>query len=144
LDPFSGETRMNQRIVVHFQDGQIIKGNSHDIFPNKNIFHLNLLDQPVSAVPIEISVSQLKAIFFVKDFWGQKDRQKLKGFASGEKSPYGKKVVVQFKDKEKLYGFTQGYSADRPGFFLFPAEQQSNNEKIFVVRSFVTKIEFLD
>ncbi|HET6464572.1 MAG TPA: hypothetical protein VFH55_03060 [Nitrospiria bacterium] len=135
---------MNQRMVVHFQDGQIVKGNSHDFFPNKDVFHLNLLDQPPSEKPMEISVSQLKAIFFVKDFWGQKERKKRKGFAVGEKSPYGKKVVVQFKDKEQLYGFTQGYSATRPGFFLFPAEPQSNNEKIFVVRSFVTKIEFVD
>jgi len=135
---------MNQRMVVHFQDGQIVKGNSHDFFPNKDLFHLNLLDQPPSVKPMEISVSRLKAIFFVKDFWGQKDRQERKGFASGENSPYGKKVVVQFKDKERLYGFTQGYSASRPGFFLFPAEPQGNNEKVFVVRSFVAKIEFVD
>jgi len=135
---------MNQRMVVHFQDGQIVKGNSHDFFPNKDVFHINLLDQPPSEKPMEISVSQLKAIFFVKDFWGQKERKKRKGFAVGEKSAYGKKVIVQFKDKEQLYGFTQGYSATRPGFFLFPAEPQSNNEKIFVVRSFVTKIEFVE
>ena len=135
---------MNHKMVVHFQDGQIVKGNSHDFFPNKDVFHLNLLDRPATEKPIEISVSQLKAIFFVKDFFGQKERQKRKGFSSGEKSPYGKKVVVQFKDKEHLYGFTQGYSANRPGFFLFPAEQEGNNEKIYVVRSFVTKIEFVE
>ncbi|HUK55096.1 MAG TPA: hypothetical protein VLY20_00365 [Nitrospiria bacterium] len=135
---------MNQRIVVHVQDGRIVKGNSFDFLPNKEVFHLHLLDEPPDKKPTEIAVSGLKAIFFVKDFWGKKERRKTKGFGSGSKSSYGKKVVVEFKDGELLHGFTQGYSAARPGFFLFPAEAESNNEKIFVVRSFVRKIEFVD
>ncbi len=135
---------MDKKIVVHFQDGKIEKGSSYVFFPYKDRFHLTLLDQPSNQKPMEISLPQLKAIFFVKDFVGQKDHQKIKGFAGIEKSPNGKKVVVQFKDGELLYGFTQSYSANRSGFFLLPADQQGNNERVFVVQSSVTKVEFPD
>ncbi|MBI3611247.1 MAG: hypothetical protein HY204_11190 [Nitrospirae bacterium] len=132
---------MDQKIVVRFQNGKIMKGYSHDFFPNKDSFHLNVLDQPPDKKPIEITVSQLKAIFFVKNFVGRKGYQELKDFSGIEKSAYGKKVIVQFKDGELLYGVTQGFSPNRSGFFLFPADQQSNNQKVFIVQSFVTKIE---
>ncbi len=133
---------IDQKIVVHFQDSRIIKGYSHNFSPNKDCFNLNILDQPPKQLPMEITLSQLKAIFFVKDIVGDKDYQRLKGFSGIEKSPYGKKVVVQFKDGELLYGFAQIYSAHRSGFFLFPADLKCNSEKVFIVQSYVTKLEF--
>jgi len=132
---------MDQKIVVHFQDGKIVKGYSHDFFPNKDRFHLTLVGQTPSQKPTEIMLSQLKAIFFVTDFVGDKDYQELKSFSGVEKSSYGKKIIVRFKDGELLCGFTQGYSPNRSGFFLFPADPKSNNQKVFIVQSFVTKVE---
>jgi hypothetical protein len=55
----------------------------------------------------------------------------------------GRKVEVIFKDGEALVGSTQGYQADRPGFFMVPADPQSNNERIFVVAKAVQKVSFL-
>jgi hypothetical protein len=92
----------DQKIVVHFQDGKVIKGSSHDFFPNKDCFHLVLLGQPPGQKPMEIMLSQLKAIFFVTDFVGDKGYQELKGFSGVEKSSYGKKIIVRFKDGEML------------------------------------------
>jgi hypothetical protein len=37
-------------------------------------------------------------------------------------------------------GTSLTYDATRPGFFLFPADPQSNNERVFVVRAATTKV----
>jgi hypothetical protein len=50
---------------------------------------------------------------------------------------------VIFKDGEVLVGTTTGYDASRPGFFLFPADEKSNNERIFVVTAAVKTVRFL-
>jgi hypothetical protein len=50
---------------------------------------------------------------------------------------------VDFADGEEMIGYTQGYSPDRPGFFLIPADLKGNNEKVFVVKSATRKIQFL-
>ena len=42
-----------------------------------------------------------------------------------------------------IIGYTTGYSPDRQGFYVTPAEKKSNNERIFVVKSASEKIEFL-
>ncbi len=90
----------DQKLVIHFQDGRVVKGYSHDFFPNKDRFHFILLGQPSGQKPIEIALSQLKAIFFVTDFVGDKGYQELKDFSGVEKSSYGKKIIVRFKDGE--------------------------------------------
>ena len=38
-----------------------------------------------------------------------------------------------FVDGEVIKGYTSGYSANRPGFFLIPAEADSNNARVFIV-----------
>jgi hypothetical protein len=62
------------KIVVHYQDGRILKGTTADFFPNKERFHVNQIDAPVGSKPVEVLISQLKAIFFVKDYKGQPER----------------------------------------------------------------------
>ncbi len=34
-----------------------------------------------------------------------------------------------------MYGSTHGYAPNRRGFFLFPADKQSNNERVFVIQA---------
>jgi hypothetical protein len=89
---------------------------------------------------LEISIEDLKAVFFVKDFEGKKTHQDSydENIAGG-----GKKINVRFSDGETVVGYTLGYSPDRQGFFLTPADLQGNNERIFVVKSATEKIEFL-
>ena len=132
----------DQKIVVHFQDRKILKGYSQDFFPNKDRFHLNLMDHSPAGAPLEVLLSQLKAVFFVKDYGGNKDYHEIKEFINNSKSSYGKKTVVTFKDGETLFGFTQSYTPNRIGFFLFPFDTHCNNLKVFVIQSFVTKVDF--
>ena len=108
-----------QKIVVRFQDGKILKGSTQDFFPNKERFHLNQTDGSSFPVPIEKSITNIKAVFFVKDYKGNKAYQKPSGFSDSTQSQYGKRAMIQFKDGEVLYGFTQGFSPGRLGFFSF-------------------------
>ncbi len=86
-------------------------------------------------------MSKLKAVFFVKDFVGDKKYDELKDFSAAEQAVYGKRILVHLKDGEILYGFTQGYSPNRKGFFLFPLDPNSNNQKVFIVQAFVESVE---
>jgi hypothetical protein len=52
-------------------------------------------------------------------------------------------MKVRFFDGETVVGYTLGYSPDRQGFYLTPADLQGNNERIFVVKSATEEIKFL-
>jgi len=124
------------KVVARFKDGTMMKGTTADFFPNKNVFHLIV----ANGETLTVNTDQLKAIFFVKDFEGDKERKEIYGdiIPGG-----GRKVQVTFNDDETLTGFSQGYSPDRPGFFVTPADTKSNNERIFVITSATKKVTFL-
>lgn len=124
------------KVIVRYKDGALKKGNTSDFFPNKASFHLTPLEGKIE----EINVENLKAVFFVKDFKGNKGYQKkYEDTIQGA----GRKVVVNFSDGESITGFALGYSPDRQGFFMTPADLNSNNERIFVVKSATQAIKFL-
>jgi hypothetical protein len=112
------------------------KGTTRDFSLHKTHFHLEETNGEIS----EISIEDLKAVFFVKDFEGNKTHQKS---YDDNISGGGKKIKVSFFDDETVVGYTLGYSPERQGFFLAPADLQGNNERIFVVKSATKKIDFL-
>ena len=87
----------------------------------------------------EIKVAELKGIFFVKTFEGNPTHHERKEM---ERAGMGKRIQVKFKDGEVLIGYTSGYSADRMGFFVFPSDPDSNNEKVFVVAAAAANVSF--
>ncbi len=124
------------KVIVRYKDGTLKKGNTSDFFPNKARFHLNHLDGKIE----EIDVEYLKAVFFVKNFEGNKDyKKKYEDTIHGA----GRKIVVDFSDGESITGYALGYSPDRQGFFITPADLGSNNERIFVVKSATKSINFI-
>ncbi len=129
------------KVVVRFSDGKLIKGFTHDFFPNKERFHLIPIDNP-SGGAIEVSMKDLKAVFMVGDFVGYPLYKERKKYVEGEK-PSGKKVEVTFIDGEVLVGATLGYDPKRQGFFIFPADPKGNNIKVYVVSSVVEKVRYL-
>lgn len=124
------------RVVVKFKDKKILKGKTSDFFPNKNQFHLELIGGEL----LEVHVEDLKAIFFVKDYDGNKDRKKA---YNDDITGTGRKMQVNFSDGESIVGFTLGYSPDRQGFYMTPADLEGNNIRIFVVKSATNKIAFI-
>ncbi len=130
------------KMVVRFQDGRLLKGTTSDFFPTKNIFHVAPEDAAAGSKPVEVSVAELKAIFFVKDFTGNHHHEDQKEFDPAQRS-VGRKIRVRFKDGEEIVGTTQGYQPERPGFFVIPADAESNNERCFVISAATDKVEFI-
>ncbi len=124
------------KVVIKFKDNTLAKGKTSDFFPNKTQFHL----EDTNGEILDINIEDLKAVFFVKDFDGNKDH---KDDYSDEIAAGGRKIKVSFSDGETIVGYTLGYSPDRQGFYLTPADLQGNNERIFVVKSATENIEFL-
>ena len=124
------------KVIARFKDGVLVKGYTGDFFPNKNTFHLEQLNGEVASIDTE----QLKAVFFVKDFEGNKNHEDT---YSDTVPGGGRKIQVKFKDGELVIGFAQSYSPDRHGFFMIPADTQNNNERIFVIISATEEVTFL-
>ncbi len=125
------------KVVVHRTSGRLEKGNTVDFRPDKETFHLNLESGEVSTVSIDEDV---KAVFFVKDLVGNPDS----GRAYEDAVPGGgQKVEVRFNDGEVVVGFTTGYSPQRRGWFLIPADASSNNLRIYAVSSAVENVRML-
>ena len=124
------------KVVVQFKDGNIMKGNTSDFFPNKTQFQLTA----VSGEMENIDVEQLKAIFFVKESEGDESRSDK---YDDEIAGGGRKIQVEFSDTEVVIGYTLSYSPDRHGFFMIPADLKGNNERIFVVKSATKNIKFV-
>ncbi|HEX6790119.1 MAG TPA: hypothetical protein VF247_02305 [Candidatus Krumholzibacteria bacterium] len=119
-------TRPENRVVARFADGLSLRGTTIDFSPVKHMFRLT-----ENGATFEVDVRRLKALFFVRDFDGNPAYTDKKGFFA--RSNHGKKVMVEFKDGEVLFGYTLTYSSHGLGFFLFPGDPESNNEKVFVV-----------
>ena len=131
------------KIVLRHLDGRISKGYSMDFSPSKSSLHLR--QDPTGASgdkPIDLRIGELKAIFFVKTFEGNRDHHERRRFL-GEDKLHGRKIEVTFVDGEVMQGSTMGYDPKRPGFFLFPPDPESNNIRIFVVSSAVKSFRYL-
>jgi hypothetical protein len=126
------------KIVVHGKDGNVLKGTTADFLPKRPLFHIAVGGIHGEEVK-KIFMDNLKAIFFVKDFSGNSDYKEAKDFSGRAAS--GKKIRAMFKDGEIVSGHTHVLNLNQPGFFLLPADPQSNNERIFIVFSSLSKLE---
>ena len=134
------------RIVARFKDGSLLKGESKDFFHEKSSFSLKLINGEFLRTDtkvlktVMIKLEDLKAVFFVKDFNGNKDSKD--NYNNSTLWGY-KKVKSLFSDGEEITGYTMHYDLGRWGFFMEPADQQSNNERIFIINSATQKVAFL-
>ena len=127
------------RVVVRYTNGQTLKGTTQDFRPGSPRFHLIRAD---GLAVLDVSVADLKAVFFVRDFSGSHDRTKPRGFlAAPAETSKGKKVAVLFRDGELLCGYTLAFSPDRAGFFLVPSDTGTNNLRIYVVTAAAAQIK---
>ena len=125
------------KIVVRFKDGSLQKGTTSDFFPNRVVFHLKSATGEI----LDINIEELKAVYFIKNFEGDKDRiDKYTDDVPGE----GRKVQIKFSDGEILIGYSHGYAPTGSGFFVIPADLQNNNDRIYVITSATEKITFLN
>jgi hypothetical protein len=121
-------------VVARFLDGRTLKGTTHDFLPNKATFHIYVNGDERSKA-VALSSAELKALYFVKDLSGSKERADVPGF--GGAKGFGRKAQVTFADGEVVCGFTTGYNPTALGFFLLPADSSGNNTRIYVVNKAV-------
>jgi hypothetical protein len=121
---------LKNRVVVHYRTGRLLKGFTWDFMPTKESFHL--ADVADERKITEIPVKDLKAVFFVKSFEGDRKHEPDYTLESFRSIP-GIKLKVCFSDGETLYGTSNAYSPARKGFFLLPADTSGNNERVFIV-----------
>jgi len=129
------------KVIARFTDGGMLKGTTADFFPNKETFHVSVEGADSGTPPVEVSTPDLKALFFVKDFAGDPEHVEANAFG-GEHPPAGRKIRVEFQDGEVLVGTTTGYQPGRPGFFVVPADTESNIERCYVVTASTAGVEF--
>lgn len=128
------------KVVVARLDGQRLKGYVSNFSAIRDSFRLFPAENSPHEAGTDVQFKGLKAIFFVKDFEGHREHHD----AYDVKAPgHGRKVEVTFRDGEKMAGTTEAYNPQKPGFFLFPADPESNNTRVFIVNSNVQKVAFL-
>lgn len=137
-----GATTERNRIVVHFKDGRLLKGFTHDFNQVKDAFHITSELAHDQGKIYEVFCPDLKAIFFVKTLDGDKDYKENKSFHGVDLSILrGIKIKVVFNDGEVIRGMSLGYSKNRKGFFVVPVDPKSNNERIYVIATSVREVK---
>ena len=122
---------MEQKLVVHKRDGTIYKGVTHDFDPSSESFHF--LPGEGGGIPIRMELNEMKALFWVKTYLGNRRHVARQSFEDGDQA--GTRQVVTFEDGEEIWGTLTGDADGKLGFFLIPADAEDNNIRIFVVRS---------
>jgi len=130
---------IRSRVVARYQDGRVAKGLTADFVPYSDAFHL--LDRDAQKVR-EIRFAELKGLYFVKDLDGDLGHAKSNIFDPSDLTP-GRKIRVLFKDGEVLMGYTPDFLSTRPGFFVLPADLNSNADRCYIVTSATEKISLV-
>jgi hypothetical protein len=133
-------TKEPAKIIARYADGSVLKGTSLNFSPARATFFLLPADAGATDEPVTVRLSDLKGVFFVRDLTGDSKYNERKEF---ESPPAGRKIVVTFVDGERLVGTSLTYDASRDGFFLFPADPLSNNERVYVIARAVSNVERL-
>jgi Family of unknown function (DUF6982) len=131
------------KVVARFSNGRVLKGLTGDFVPTKPSFRLIPSDAEGAEKPIEIQVAELKALFFVKELRSKPHIYPHRQQFDPKKPAAGRKIRVVFLDGEIMTGTTQSYDPRRAGFFVFPADDASNNERCFIVAGAIKELTFL-
>jgi hypothetical protein len=124
-------------VVARYLDGRVLKGISHDIDPARPTFHLRIPDQHA----IEVKLTDLKALFFVKTLAGDPAHAEGSTVEPGDPRARGAHMIeVEFADGERVVGLTVRYPPVRPFFYVVPADGQSNNLRILINRAAVVRL----
>jgi len=130
---------IKNQVVVATRDGQRIKGFTWDFVPNRDTFHIANPEDERKIV--ELSFSDLKAVFFVKSFQGIPDRPSPTFNEESLEGVPGLKIKVTFADGGVMFGTTNGYQPGRKGFFVMPADKTGNNERVYVISSAAQSVD---
>jgi hypothetical protein len=112
------------KVILHTVEGQVKRGALRDANLGDETVGLEAQPGSVERVPRP----RIKAIFFM--------------LPAGKKAPppTGDKLRVTFKDGRQLAGYSSDHRSAGLGFFVVPADNRTNTERIFIYRSSVEKL----
>lgn len=116
-------TKLGDRFKGYLQDGRaLMRGD------------LRMQNSEGRDLPLDLE--QLKGIFFVRNYDGNKEYLENKSF-SDDPERKGLRVRIRFEDNESMEGIVENSLEilQAKGFFFWPADPKANNELIFVVKS---------
>ena len=130
-----------KKVVVRKWDHVVVKGfvdSASYLRPSG----IEMLDREGRAVVIPLP--EIKGVFFVREFEGDPQRSERKLFLSRPRMA-GLWVQMTFKDHEVLEGLLPSNLVEfgPEGFLVTPADLYSNNLRIFVPRTALSKINVL-
>jgi hypothetical protein len=124
-------------VVAHYLDGRVVKGISLDVDPGRPAFHIRTGDRGT----VEVKLTDLKALFFVKNLAGDPARQDGSALeAKDERARGALPIELEFNDGERIVGLTVRYPPVRPFFFVLPADVRSNNVRVLVNRAAIKRM----
>lgn len=129
---------MSNQVVARYRDGRVMKGTSLDLDPAKPVFHL----RPPGEKAIEVTLNDLKALFFVRSLEG--DAARHEDYTPDPQDPRGRgSILVRlvFGDGEVMIGHTIRFPPNRQYFYITPVDTKSNNIRILINRDAVVSLE---
>lgn len=142
--------RKTDKVVLRFKDSRVLKGYLLNFSDSSKTISI---EETKGKNKKEVLVEDLKAIFFVRSFKGDKQYKEKKSYSISPKR--GKKVYVKFTDTESLLGYVDGElpwqkgfhlsppNEGKSGFFVYPVDTQGNNIKIYILNSSVKDIALI-
>jgi hypothetical protein len=131
---------MEHKVVAHFLNGRLVKGSSTSIALDRPTCHVLTPDQR----SVVVRLSELKALFFVKDLQGDRTHTDHQVIGSADPRATGaKRLKITFRDGEELVALAPTYEGTRPLFYVLPADPNSNNIRILVNRTAVASVVIL-
>jgi len=121
------------KIVARTKNGKCFKGYLRDgRFLMRGILRMTTVDS--QELPVDLN--QLKGVFFVRDFDGNKHHLENKILLADPERP-GIRVRLRFEDNETMEGVIENHLdlLEASGFFFWPADPEANNDLIFVMKS---------
>ena len=120
-----------QKVVVRTRDGEVIPG-----FANQDRIKNTLKIITQQGKEQTFSMDKLKAVFFVKDFQGNPEYDEIK-FLTKQIVSSMIWVRVEYFDGEVLEGKSPNNMEliCSPGFYLSPSDQDTNNKRVYVIKS---------
>ena len=113
---------------------------THDFEPSIESFHV--LPAEGGGIPVRVIADDMKALFYVQDYIGNRDFVARRQFADAHAAD--RRAIVRFKDGEEILGILgEGADESSPGFFFFPVDKEDNNTRIYVIRSALEELRLV-
>ncbi len=131
----------HKKVVIRKLDKELIKGY---VNPNGYLGPAGVQVIDRGGRLINVPLGEIKGIYFVRDFEGNRQRPERKVFQSRPRLS-GLWIRMTFKDHEILEGLISRNLLDleSSGFLVTPPDLYSNNLKLFVPRSALAGLDVL-